>query len=167
MTRVSDNLEAVRGQLSTHLTKFHRPPNPRTSVPSLLLDRLAITDFTLCLVRYALDRIPELNQDRLLRDAYAHAEGTAAVVWERLGLYGNAAMWARKGIASVIARAMPAHPAPYTRALDNTDDITARKLSRVWRGVPSLRGEQTRFTSELAPFVFACTPKMPWSPEIV
>lgn len=71
-----------------------------------LLAHLAVTDFGLCQARYAMERIPELKLDEDFRRRCTAAERTLFYIWSRLGLYNRATAWARRGLATILARTL-------------------------------------------------------------
>lgn len=103
----------------------------RRARPSLvmeqLLERLALIDFALCLARYAFYHVPELENEVALKDACVRAETRAIYTWERLGVYGSAARWTRRGMASVLAQALSLTLQHPQSASDDPEETLARK----------------------------------------
>ncbi|PHJ17060.1 hypothetical protein CSUI_009119 [Cystoisospora suis] len=115
--------KSVRVQLSNCFAKLYTRGVRRTFIIDQLLERLALIDFALCLARYALNHVPELENEVALKEACVRAEETAIYTWERLGIYGSAARWTRRGIASLFAQALSPtlqHPRSATDDLEKT-----------------------------------------------
>lgn len=72
-----------------------------------MLVGLAASDFLLAEVEYAMELIPELSESRALKEACTRAEVAMRRMWRKLGLYGRAATWARKGLALSVTGTLP------------------------------------------------------------
>lgn len=96
-----------------------------------LLAHLAVTDLALCRALYAMEMVPELQSDRDLRRLCITTERGVFFVWSKLGLYAKATAWARRGLATIVARTLSHgnfQPAGHAGPAEVNDTYASGKL---------------------------------------
>lgn len=103
---IIQRLRNIRGLLPTQLMRLRAAEKDESRYLASVLSYLARTDLLLCQARYAMEVFPAMASSQRLRQTCAAVERTLWYMWSRLGLYRNAAAWARRGLAVITARVM-------------------------------------------------------------
>lgn len=114
----------VVGSLKTaHLPRLRTPPLTN------LLATLAAADFALGLASVAMEVVPELARRASFRDACMRGERVVLRAWQKLGLYNQAATWARKGLAQQTAGLLTGPSVEFSQPIAGIEGAVHRKLA--------------------------------------